>query len=263
MKNFQDLIREICDEKNIDVEFLSKDWIMKLTKNDKIKYIVGMYFPINNYASTVLCNDKYATYNVLFKQRIPIVEHKLMYSKRIKTYHSDLERNHDIKKYLKKHGEVVIKDNCGRSGIDVYRATRYIQVKKRLRQIFKRKNTALICPFLKIEAEYRVIYFKGNVELIFEKERKNAEWKHNLSRGATAKIVTDEGIKKQLSEFAMHVASIIDVDFASVDLIRVDGKLMVLEVNSSVSLEKFMEQVEKGRNIAKEIYSKAIEDMFQ
>ena len=37
---------------------------------------------------------------------------------------------------------------------------------------------------------------------------------------------------------------------------------MILEVNSSVCMNKFMEQVEYGREIAKKIYAEAIETMF-
>lgn len=262
MDSFQSVIKEICDEKDIKFELLSKDWIIKLTKGEKTEYIVGMRFPINNYVSAMLCKDKYAMYNVLTDAKIPVVEYKLMYSYRISNYNSDLNNKEQIKKYLDEHGELVVKDNCGANGIDVYRAVKYSQIKKYLNKIYKMKDTAIICPFLNIEAEYRVICLNGNVELIFLKERNNGEWKHNLSHGAIPKIITDEILKKELGEFALKVANTIRINFASVDLIKVDGKLMVLEVNSSVCMNKFMEQVEYGRNIAKEIYSKVINEIF-
>lgn len=263
MKNFQNIIKEICDEQNIKYELLSKDWIMKLTKEEKTEYIVGMRFLVNNYTSAMICKDKYATYHVLSKNGLPITEHKLMYSNRIKSYSSDLNGKKEIKEYLKKHGELVIKDNCGTCGIDVYRASNYSKVKKYLKQILKRKDMAVLCPFLEIETEYRVVYYKGNVDLVFAKSRNNGEWKYNLCKGATAQIVADVKLRKQLCELALKVADTIGINFASIDLVKVDGKLMVLEVNSCICLEKFMEQVEGGRKIAKVIYSKAIEDIFQ
>ena len=65
MNNFQSIIKEICDEKDIRFELLSKDWIIKLSKNNHTEYIIGMKFPNNSYTSSTICKDKYATYQVL------------------------------------------------------------------------------------------------------------------------------------------------------------------------------------------------------
>lgn len=102
----------------------------------------------------------------------------------------------------------------------------------------------------------------NKVELIFKKERQNGEWKHNLCNGAKARIITDEIMQKELGDFALNVAKTIGINFASVDLVEVDNKIMVLEVNSTVCMNKFVEQIEYGRQIAKDIYSKAIDAML-
>ena len=88
MDSFQSVIKEICDEKDIKFELLSKDWIIKLSKNNHVEYIVGHRFPNNNYAASVICNDKYAMYQVLENSKIPVIEHKMMYDMSIKKYNS-------------------------------------------------------------------------------------------------------------------------------------------------------------------------------
>ncbi|MBQ9266796.1 MAG: ATP-grasp domain-containing protein [Clostridia bacterium] len=263
MDNFQGLIKEICEEKNIDFRLLSKDWIMKLSKDGRAKFIVGMRFPINSYSSATICVDKYALYQVLENAGIPVVEHCLMYREGyLENYSSDLIDREELEDYLNKHREVVVKDTCGSNGLQVYRANSYQEVREDLDKIFERKDTAVICPFLNIEAEYRVIVLEGAVEVIFSKERTGDKWRHNLSNGAVARIIEDEDERKRLSELALRVASAIDIRFASVDLVKVNGELMVLEVNSSVCMNKFIEQVPSGREIAKRIYSGAINLMF-
>lgn len=111
MNIFQEIIKEICDEKDIKFELLSKDWIIKLSKGNKTRYIVGMRFSINDFANSIICKDKYATYQVLVDAGILIPEHKLIYSKRIKNYKSDLMNKKDIKGYLNECNELVVKDN--------------------------------------------------------------------------------------------------------------------------------------------------------
>ena len=98
---------------------------------------------------------------------------------------------------------------------------------------------------------------------IFEKIRNENSWKHNLCQGARAQIVENETRKEQLKDFALRVMRVLNARFASVDLILVDGKLMVLEVNSSVCMSYFAMQVEGGREIAKRIYEKAIKKMYE
>ena len=59
------IVKEICDEENIKYTLLSRDWIIRLEKNDKIAYIVGTRFSINSITSVSIASDKYATYEVL------------------------------------------------------------------------------------------------------------------------------------------------------------------------------------------------------
>lgn len=264
MSKFHELIKEICDENNIKFELISKDWIIKLEKGNLVRYIVGMKFAINDYASAFICNDKYATYAALKSANIPIADHKLVYNRKfIKKELSDFESKLDLEQYVKKCGKVVVKDNMGSEGINVFLCDNLEKAIDALNKIFELKQTAVICPFLEISNEYRCICIDNECKIVFEKIRQNGEWRHNLSNGATAKVVYEEKIRSEVSKFALDVMKNLNLRFASVDVIRVNGELSVLEVNSGVCMSRFINQVVDGRRIAKEIYSEAIMKMFE
>lgn len=264
MNYFQELIYEICSENGVSFELISKEWIIKLNKNGIYKYIAGTKMPLNSETTFLLCRDKYATYEVMKTAGIPIVEHRLIYStKHVKNYESDLKNTKEFREYLDKYKKLIIKNTCGSMGEDVYIAKDINKLRSNLRRVFKRNDTAVISPFMNIEAEYRVICLDNEVELIFEKVRNENSWKHNLCQGARAQIVENMDLKEKLTRFELQVMKVLDARFASVDLILVDGALMVLEVNSSVCMSYFAEQVEGGREIAKKIYEKAIKKMYE
>ncbi len=245
MNYFQELINEICCEDGISFELISKEWIIKLGKNRINKYIAGTKMPLNSETTFLLCRDKYATYEVLQSEGIPIVEHRLIYyTKHVKSYESDLNSTSEFQDYLNKHKKIIIKNTCGSMGEDVYMVKDMNKLKSSLRKIFERNDTAVISPFMNIEAEYRVICLDDEVELIFEKVRNSNSWKHNLCQGARAQLLEDADLKERLTCFALQVMKALNARFASVDVISVDGGLMVLEVNSSVCMSYFAEQVE-------------------
>ena len=81
MNNSQKLLKEICESKNIKVNFVSKDWVMVLQKDNKVKYIIGYKFPLNNHVVGQICDDKYALYDVLKKLNIPVAEYHILFKK--------------------------------------------------------------------------------------------------------------------------------------------------------------------------------------
>lgn len=85
------------------------------------------------------------------------------------------------------------------------------------------------------------------------------DWRFNLARGAKASIDIDEKTKKKVNELVTTIAQKIGLKFGSIDIINtMDSKLYVMEINSGVMMERFIEQIPNGYEIAKEIYSKAI-----
>ena len=123
LEYLKDVIKEICDEKDIKYTSLSRDWVVKLEKNEKIGYLVGSRFSINPATACSIASDKYATYEVLKNKNIPIIEHKMIFNSKYRNgFASDLGSKKDILKFLKmqKNKKVIVKANDGSCGTDVY-----------------------------------------------------------------------------------------------------------------------------------------------
>jgi glutathione synthase/RimK-type ligase-like ATP-grasp enzyme len=263
----REIIREICNEKGIRFELLSRDWIIKLIKDNEYRYIIGGRFSLNSYASGNIASDKYATYEVLKSEGIPIIEHKILFNPKIrKGYVSDLENLRKIIKYYKqqKNKKLIIKSNHGSCGKQVYLCKNIFEIPMTIRKLFKESDSISICPFYDIDVEYRTIYLDGECLLVFGKYNSKSSWKHNLSQGALPKILEEGELKSRLCEIAKKVGNTMNIRFASIDIIRTkQNELLALEVNSIVTLDKFIDNTENGYSIAKEIYEKAVEKMFE
>lgn len=87
-------------------------------------------------------------------------------------------------------------------------------------------------------------------------------WKHNLGKGAKPYIVTDSKLRDNLIEIAINAAKVININFASVDIVEYNNKLFVMEINSGVMMEFFAKESIENYDIAKSIYKKAIIKML-
>lgn len=166
------------------------------------------------------------------------------------------------------------------------------------------KESISLCPFYNIKKEYRCFYLKEEVLLIYGKERPyilgngkytvkklcekqnkiiidNGEkidekyipkenekiylsWKHNLSGGATPKILEKGKLYNRLEKIAIKAAKAINISFATVDIIETENnELYIIEINSGVGATKFSQQIENGYEIVKEIYRKALKSLFK
>lgn len=263
----KDIVKEICIEKNIGFKLLSKDWIIKLSKNEKVAYIVGTKFSINSVTSASIVSDKYATYEILRDANIPIIEHKMIFNPKFrKGFASDFNSKKDIKKYIKaqSNGKCVLKANSGSCGTEVFLCKNYFDFLKNIRKIFKYKESASLCPFYDIDTEYRVICLDNEIKLIYGKKPRKNEWRNNLSQGATVVECDDENLRCSLKNLAITVMKTLNIRFASVDILKLkSGELLIIEVNSGVTINKYINFVKNGREIAKNVYSDAIEKMLE
>jgi glutathione synthase/RimK-type ligase-like ATP-grasp enzyme len=160
--------------------------------------------------------------------------------------------------------KAVIKPNEGWQGQDVYLCETVAQVEQALLTIFKQDKNACICPFYPIENEYRVFYVYGECPVAYGKKRPSDSWKHNLTGGATAFDIQDEGLLANLRTLARKAAASINISFATVDIIQLtDGSLLILEINAGVSARKLLEQLPHHKDKIKDLYAQAVGRMFE
>lgn len=296
MNFIQTIIKEICEEKNIEFNLVSKDWIIVLKKNNKVRYISGYKFDLNNHAVGNICDDKYALYDTLKLLNIPIIEHKIVF----RNYSID-----DITSYGEKYNyDLVVKSNTGTCGNGMFHITTKEELLTSIDKLLIRNYSISICPFYKIKNEYRSIILDNNIELFYGKKRpivigdgiktikellcefnnnyfstikddkldkildKNVEfiynWQHNLSKGSIPFEENDTDLKNKIQTLAIDTFKKLNLRFASVDIVELEsGEIMILEINSGVMIDNYTKFVPNGRQICKNIYSKAIDKMFE
>lgn len=296
-KKFNSIIKQICKEKEIKYSELSDDWIIKLKKKSKIKYIIGYKFELNSQSTADICNDKCALYSVLHAENIPIIQYNILYKyeeEKLEKYFNMFEKN------------VVIKPNNGTCGNNVIHTNNIEELNKEYKKIIEKNHSICICPFYDIKNEYRVIYLKEkqyiykkvkpiiigdgektikellkdfnnsyfskeenlkneNIDINYipkKNEKIEYEWRFNLSKGAIIEDVNDEE-KKELIKLVNKVIDVIDLDFVSIDIVKLENnEFKIMESNSGVMMENLINLKEDGEKIAKSIYEIAIQKMF-
>ncbi len=296
-KQFNKIIKQICQEKSIQYEELSDDWIIKLTKENKNKFIVGYKFDLNNQATSEICNDKFALYAVLKSEEIPVIEYNILFK----------NEEDKLEKYFYEYNQnVVLKPNNGTCGNNVLHICEYDKLKSEYNKLISKYYSVDICPFYEIESEYRVIYLptKQHIykkvkpiitgdgvhsvkELLIEfnseyfgdernlksenisadyipkfGEKIEYEWRFNLSRGAKIADVDDEE-KNILMNMINNIIKVINLKFVSIDIVKLtNNQYMVMEINSGVMMENLVKLQDDGIQIAKSVYGEAIDLMF-
>jgi len=296
-KQFNRIIKQICQEKNIQYEELSDDWIIKLKKDNKNKFLVGYKFDLNTQATSEICNDKFALYAVLESEGIQAIKHNIIFK----------NEESKLNKYFNEYNNnVVLKPNNGTCGNNVLHICDFNKLKDEYNRLINKCYSVDICPFYNIENEYRIIYLPNKQyiykkikpiitgdgihtvrELLidfnkeyFSKEEnlKNEnvsadyipasgeiieyEWRFNLSKGAKISNVDDKE-KEILIEIVRKIVEVIGVKFVSIDIVKLtNNQYMVMEINSGVMMENLIKLQENGEQIAKDLYGEAIDLMF-
>ena len=96
-------------------------------------------------------------------------------------------------------------------------------------------------------------------------EKIELSWKHNLYGGATAKVIDKENkYYEEIEHLAIRSGKALDMTFATIDIINTkNDELYVLEINSGVAASIFSRVVENGKELTKEIYKKALIEIFK
>lgn len=173
MNNFQELIKEICNEQGIHVSVLSKDWVLMLEKDNKTRFISGYKFDLNPHGFGSIVDDKYATFEVLKKKNVPIIEHQILFSKNNKNdYAVGFNTYSKVEEIFEKYPQgIVLKANDSTCGNEVYHIKKKEDISFYLNQLFPKNFSISICPFYDIEREYRLIVLNNECQLLYGKMR--------------------------------------------------------------------------------------------
>lgn len=167
------IIKELCNEMNIKVKKLSYGWLLQLTKDGKVRHITRNHFDNNPQASGEIADDKYATYEVLKSQNVPVIEHTMIFNPAIRTKYIPEEGiwNTIVSEFLKCE-KLVVKSNdgCMGKGVELCHNLREIEIA--IQKLFHQKEGSVsLCPYYDIKTEYRTFYLNGEVLLIYGKTK--------------------------------------------------------------------------------------------
>lgn len=171
MKNLQRIIKQIALENNLSYEVLSCDLIIKLTKDNKIRYINGYKFGLNSHSLGLILDDKYATYELLNSLNIKVCKHHILFRP---TNHNSYAKNYNSFDYcydlfLKYNKNVILKVNNGTCGDGVYHITTKKELKKIYNHLLKYNFSISLCPYYDIKNEYRVILLNNEIKIMYGK----------------------------------------------------------------------------------------------
>lgn len=308
-KLFHTIIRKLCEEKDIKLEKLSFDWILQLTKNNKVRHITGSNFDLNPEASGHIACDKYATYQVLKSLDVSVIEHFIIFNPLVREkYIDDSGIFSIINEGLKNNKKVVIKPNFGYEGKGVYLCNNLKEAEIAVHKLFKNSSSLSMCPFYDIVTEFRTFYLDGKIHLIYGKTKPQVvgngkdtlgyliselnlpkklvveenvglldldyvpkkdevvyiSWKHNLSGGATFDILKKGKLYSEIEDLALKAGKAMNLKFATIDIILTsDNNLYVLEVNSGIGTSIFINSIDGGYDLIKNIYNEAIDLLFK
>ena len=293
------LLLELSSQNNFTVKGFSQNYIIEVSNNKNKFYIYGNCFPLNNASSQKLCADKSALSMVLKLNNIDCLEHELY-----KNPNYEPNFNYEkLEEKLKQNPDgLVLKDNKGYCGNNVFWVKNKSQIKKAVNTIFKQNLDLAVCPYVNIEDEFRLIMLNGECKVCYKKIRpfvigdgktnvknlitkkykeikfklpfkilnkipNNNEkivlgWKHNLKWNSTPEEVKDQKLKLKLVEFAKNVTKKINLKFCSVDLYVDNNKIKVLETNSIVSMNSFANYSKENYNKTKQIFLEAVNASF-
>ena len=264
MKSFLDkIIKEICEEEKINYHHISDNFITVLEKNNKYRYINGSRIGLNSQTAGMIADDKFAMYEILKFHKINVIEHVLIWN-RNNSYLDIEEKIMFLKKYFHDHNNhIVLKPNMGYGGKMVFNITQEDEIKNIFLKLINYTNTIVLNPFYEIKNEHRLIILDGVCRLAFTKKLPKNGWQFNLSMGASSSKIKDNKLKKRLISLGLKAYKLTGARFLSIDIIEdLNNNLYVLEMNSGVSMEKYVTKHPKDYLIVKEIYKDAIKKLF-
>jgi ribosomal protein S6--L-glutamate ligase len=254
---FTGQISEIAAQGGISLVWHSANWIAELQRDGRSCYLIGYTFPLNNAASAHIAHDKAATCTLLTASGVPAVPHHLLRvppGASLETAVAMAAATAGLPLVAKPHQES--------GGIDVCRARSAAELRQVIASLTRRYRAITLSPWLAIDEEYRVVILDKQEYITFRKVRApgaDAGWRHNLRCGAVPELITDGGVRRSLTALAVTAMDTLGLRFAAVDIVLSAGELLVLEVNSAVSLEHFSRHGDSHAQLAARLYREAVE----
>ena len=258
-----------CDELGFDYEFFDKEKnFLQVNLNGK-----SLHFQINRtpFVSAVMagiCKDKEHSY-LMFKDSINMpktigfldytVEEKFLKYLTYDSANAIIERIEEEFTY-----PLVIKKNKGSFGINVFLCHNKDEVKEAIVTIFNKNSNqydyiALAQEYIPHHREFRVVCFRGEVVLAYERISGNSDFNARYWEAGkgSAKHITDPEMIEKFTNFVRPALGISGLEYVGFDIVmRKDGSFSLLELNSGPKYDHFIK--DNGTEAVVELYKKIL-----
>lgn len=255
------LIQNSVKDDGIYFEEIAPNYLYRAVRGEQSFLMHDVEVGLNNSAAAKLAMSKSGTYEVLRHSQIPAVEHIFLMNNFSRFSNSDAFSL--AKDQFFQWGKcVVLKDDHGSQGSNVYKITTVEELEERLHELFRiQVHGAAISPYYETTYEYRIATLLGEPKIFLAKER-TTSWKHNLIGGAKAKDVPTEKLP-EIARLAKRTAKALELDFCTVDVLDTIRGLFVLEVNEQVMLDEYSKNDPKRQKQVSNLYREAILTRFK
>src|SRR5437667_775802 len=237
-RTFVDAVKRYCARHEIAVEVRSQDWLIVMKRGSKRHFALGYDVGLNSAIAHRIANDKGATAEILGLAGIACVPHTVFLNPKLGEHIAPSGSWVAMLALLEQHPEgIVVKPNEGTSGRFVFRVSTRPGLERAVAEIFSSYLTLAISPYVEIEDEIRVVVLDELPLVVYRKNRRISNWRHNLDAGAQPVLLEQGELREPCVAIAALAAKAIGIRFASVDVIRVGSAFRVLEINSGVMME--------------------------
>ncbi|MET4216886.1 glutathione synthase/RimK-type ligase-like ATP-grasp enzyme [Bradyrhizobium sp. LB7.2] len=234
---FVQAIRRYCANHGIALDVRAGGWLLAMRRGAQHHFAFGYDAGLNSAIAHRIANDKSATAEALTLVGVPCIPHHLFLNPKLGMNVVGAGWQEAMLGLLRDNSQgIVVKPNEGTSGRSVFRVATEAELDHAVAEIFSMSAGLVISPYVAIEEEVRVVLLDDVPRVIYSKQR-GSDWRHNLDAGAKPVLVQDGEVSAACGKLAIDAANAIGIRFASIDVVRVDGAWVVLEINSGVMME--------------------------
>ncbi|NCN87790.1 MAG: alpha-L-glutamate ligase [Candidatus Pacebacteria bacterium] len=239
------IIAKACKKTNLDFTFATANkTVLAIKLKDKTHYIINSNLGLITNTEAHICLDKAYQHEIL--------SDVINISKTI-SYLDPFSKFGEFSEY-KSHQEIVgditdkfsfpliVKKNTGTEGENVFLCNNANQVSVAVNNIFNLDSylydhVLIAQQRINIKEEYRAIFYKNNLELLYKKDISQAQYTGNLSplhyEGSKAVDIDDSKFQQKISDFISPIFKKINLSYAGFDIAEdQSGKLYLIEINS-------------------------------
>jgi len=249
-----ELITKACKELHLNFSYATKNkTVLNIHFPNKDHFIINSNLGLISSTKAHLCLDKAYQYEILsdvvnLPETTSYLDPHSKYSEFTK-----LKSHQEIKKDIINNNSfpIIVKKNTGTEGENVFLCHNEKELTKAINNIFNLNSSLydhvlLVQEYINIKNEYRAIFYKHQLELLYKKDNHQAEFIGNLSplhfEGAKAIEISDQNLQEKITKFVTPIFTKLDLIYGGFDIAEdQNGQFYLIEINSVPGYAHYLE----------------------